>query len=486
MRKNENSSDSFSLYSLPAFGGEPTSILANLEDVICLSPDERQLAYKKSSDNGSEVHVVTLATGEDKVVYRAASQGPAQPAWSPDGLSLAWVETKDMRTGPEAGRLTHMTVTLFELNSKKTREVDFPNEVSFVSDLRWLPSRRQLLVLFSKTYSGFRDPGNQLGLISVGSGEFRQLTNDLIPHFGITLPIDGTTIATLLQQSGSEVGFYDRSGTTLISSTNAPRVLYSVAWFDEDSVLTSDPFTGILYRGDGRFGEIELKFPAGHHTWASLASSGSNMTPAACPGGEIIVTGIIDGVDQIYVMNSHGQFVKTLVKTKGSAMFCDRQSRSVYYFEGESKEPAIWSVPLAGGTPSKLMSIPEEAVIVYSSDGRFAAYVAGDAGNSTATLLDLDHRKVIRKIPLSKYVVDTLPHFTPEGRGLAYVEQQSQGFALAVQPLDGSAPRQMTTWFKAPIQDFGWSPSGRTLAIAWDRSTSDVALITDKSAKPKD
>jgi hypothetical protein len=63
------------------------------------------------------------------------------------------------------------------------------------------------------------------------------------------------------------------------------------------------------------------------------------------------------------------------------------------------------------------------------------------------------------------------------------VKEGDQGFALIARPLDSSPTRTISAWFKKPIQDFGWSPSGKSLAILLDRSTSDVAVITDKSAK---
>jgi Tol biopolymer transport system component len=109
-----------------------------------------------------------------------------------------------------------------------------------------------------------------------------------------------------------------------------------------------------------------------------------------------------------------------------------------------------------------------------------------DAGSSKATIISIEQRKVVKELSLANHVKGTLPHFTPDGHALAFVEEQKQGFALAVSPLEGSAPRLLTTWFKASILDFGWSPSGKTLAIMWDHSTSDAALITDKSTKPRD
>ena len=47
-----------------------------------------------------------------------------------------------------------------------------------------------------------------------------------------------------------------------------------------------------------------------------------------------------------------------------------------------------------------------------------------------------------------------------------------------VQPLDGSAPKQLTHWNPNPIFSFGWSPDGKWLAYASGTLTSDVVLIS--------
>jgi hypothetical protein len=355
-----------------------------------------------------------------------------------------------------------------------------------VTDLVWLPSGKQLLLLFFGVWNGVRDPGGQIGVMSVDSGDFRQITNDLMPHGGISPSADGTTIATLLQQSGSEVGFYDATGNTLISTSHLPQRRGNLVWLNEDQVLGSFPWFTTLRRDTGEVADIELHFPSSVRSNGTWSSDSSNTTPAVCPDDQLLVTGTINEVDQLFFIDAHGQYVKTLVKTRGDAMFCNAENNIAYYAEGKPPDRFIWSLPLAGGTPHKLMSISPKAPIVYARDGRNAAYVLDDAGKSTATVINLDQRKVTTELPLVDHGPETLPHFTPDGKALAYVEQGKQGFALALQPLDGSPSRLLTTWFKSSILDFGWSPSGKSLAILWDRSTSDAAVITDQSKKPRE
>lgn len=71
--------------------------------------------------------------------------------------------------------------------------------------------------------------------------------------------------------------------------------------------------------------------------------------------------------------------------------------------------------------------------------------------------------------------------WTPDGRGLAYAAKQRSIGNIWIQPLDGSAPKQLTQWSPNPIFSFDWSRDGKWLAYASGTLTSDVVLITDVS-----
>jgi Tol biopolymer transport system component len=480
VRAGEDNYKSFNLYSLSVFGGEPRLIIRNVERAISLSPDQQHLAYTKNKEGAGEMHIDGLEGGEDKIVAKATGNPLSSPVWSPNGRFLAWATRKDDQKHPQ-GR---PVITVLEIDSKKQREMSLPSDISGVTDLDWMPSGKQLMLLFGRFYSGFAT-GDQIGMMSIDTGDFRPLTNDLISHSGITMPTNGAVVATLLQQNSSEIGFYDSAAAKLISTTHFPGGANNFVWLDDDRLLTLNLGLTTVRRDNAEIANIELVFPPGNHEFGFSTSSSSNTSPAVCPDGDIVLAGSVGGTDQIYLVDSHGHFVRTLVKMQGSGLFCSQENKLAYYSDTDPKDPSIWSVPLAGGAPLKVMSIPHAAAIVYSATGKIAAYLLDNGASSTATIMNLDQRKVVREIPIANHVHETLPHFTPDGSALAFVEQEMQGFALASQPISGSAPHILTTWFKDPIKDFGWSTSGKSLAIMWDRSTSDVALITDKSAKPR-
>ena len=56
---------------------------------------------------------------------------------------------------------------------------------------------------------------------------------------------------------------------------------------------------------------------------------------------------------------------------------------------------------------------------------------------------------------------------------------------MLYQPLDGSTPHALFNPAPETINDFDWSPSGKQLAVARVKSSSDVVLITDQAGKVK-
>ena len=232
VREDKDNPSSFDLYSLPVFGGEPKLVFRGVERAVCLSPDEQHIAFTRVLEGASEVHIVTFSNAVDTVVYKAKSS-LSPPAWSPNGQLLAWINSPDK---------TRQTITLFGLGSKKERDLMLPEGIQLDPPPTWMPSGGQLLLLFSRPYSGVRSPGNQIGLMSIDTGNFRQLTNDMTSHSELALSADGNTFATLIQQDSSEVGFYNGAGARLISSARVPRTQDSLTWFDENIILTSDPF----------------------------------------------------------------------------------------------------------------------------------------------------------------------------------------------------------------------------------------------------
>jgi Tol biopolymer transport system component len=69
----------------------------------------------------------------------------------------------------------------------------------------------------------------------------------------------------------------------------------------------------------------------------------------------------------------------------------------------------------------------------------------------------------------------------PDGRGISYVDRGSDAGLTAnlfVQPIDGSAPRQLTHFTdRKTIGQYAWSRDGRRLAMSRASFSSDIVLF---------
>jgi Tol biopolymer transport system component len=67
----------------------------------------------------------------------------------------------------------------------------------------------------------------------------------------------------------------------------------------------------------------------------------------------------------------------------------------------------------------------------------------------------------------------------PNANVLAYKISENGTDNLWLQPLDGSAGRQLTHFTSEKITDFHWSPDGKTLAVVREHDVADVVLLRE-------
>ena len=71
------------------------------------------------------------------------------------------------------------------------------------------------------------------------------------------------------------------------------------------------------------------------------------------------------------------------------------------------------------------------------------------------------------------------PRWTADSRALTYVVTNAGVSNIWLQPINGDAPRQLTTFKSDRIFSFDWSRDGKQLLVARGMVTSDVVLISN-------
>jgi serine/threonine protein kinase len=465
------------LYVMPVFGGIPRQLIDDIDSIASFSPDGKRFTFVRFTpqrkDQSSEIHIANKDGSDNQMVYATREEiGP--PVWSPKGGRIAWIST----VGP-----AKYALQIFEIASKKLTSFAAPRDIFFAGlfNVAWTPDGRHLLAFYVRPHSDH----TQIGMITLPSGDFHPVTNDVSSYSELALSADGHTLATVLTNIDSSIAWYKPEGGAPLSTTPLRITPKTIAWANEDRLLFSVP--GIdIGQIDRATGEVQT-FDIGE------IAPGDYI--AACGDGQILFTGFPKGATEAWVFRMDadgGNIVQLATGGIAPAPGCSSDRREVFYFveENEMSKASLWSVPLSGGTPRQIL--PPEATVDYaiSVDGRLAAWTILDPPKARWNIFDLASGRAVSQIPLDTSDMGSdeasSVRFSPDNRAAVYSVLRNGGRTLLYQPLDGSTPHPLLDPAQQVIPDFGWSPSGKQLAIVGEKSNSDVVLIKDQQEKGKD
>lgn len=177
------------------------------------SPDGTRIAFVASPstmlrDLRGGVYVVTVATHAIENVapeFRQPAGGLIQPAWSPDGKTLAFANFPQSTTVEGDSIPDPLLVTgdlmLYDVATHKLRTVKHPAVDVTLSSLQWTPDGRS--IVFSTTDSVYVNVFEY----DVAANKFSRLTNGVVVH-GLSLSRTGNRVAFGLETPTSPADVY--------------------------------------------------------------------------------------------------------------------------------------------------------------------------------------------------------------------------------------------------------------------------------------
>lgn len=149
-------------------------------------------------------------------------------------------------------------------------------------------------------------------------------------------------------------------------------------------------------------------------------------------------------------------------------------------YESFSTAPVrIWKVPLEGGELTQVSPDHAHAPSI-SPDGKFVAAVRTRPEQQPLMfvgIISMDGGPWVKELQLPFPDWWVTPKFSPDGRGVIYMDLQSGASNLWFKPLDDGKPRQLTHFASERIWGFDWSHDGKRLVVARGSTSSDVVLI---------
>ena len=468
--------DAGTLYRIPTLGGLPVKVLEKIDAPISFEPDGKRFVLVRGNypNPGESALVVANVDGSNERTL-AVRQRPDRfspifftgPSWSPDGNLIAATVMTSTRVN---------NVVLFSVEDGR-QQVLTREPWAFASRVQWLPDMSGLLVV-----AGDGVNNSQHWILSYPDGEKRRVTNDLSAYRVISLTTGGQKLATIqtnglinvwvapegdaekaVRLATGNVGFYAAAGNNL-------------GWTNDNRV--------IFMSNEGGVPDIWIADSSGGNR-KQLTTKGGGSPVASADGKYIVFVSGRDGRLAIWRMNIDGSNPVRLSNGPIDVFpSLTPDGKSVIYIDNGGAIPTMWKISIDGGTPVQLSDHVASSAVV-SPDGKLLAYSYPESPDPFAPPNRVAVVNFPEMTPVATFnfgpssTVPTLIQWSPDGKSILYSVNRNSVSNVWSQPLDGSAPKQVTSFKESLMTGFAWSKDGKMFAATRGTLMRDAVLISD-------
>ena len=452
------------LWRVPFLGGTPKRLAENVWSPVGWSPDGTQMAFVRTNlaDNSAALVIADADGGRERVLTTrrastsfiglSTSGATVRPSWSPDGRTIALF-------GYDGSR---MQVVFVDTGTGTERAALDSRGPFLPHGLAWLGA--DSLVMSQPAHDG---APVQLWRMSYPDGGVSRLTNDLNSYLGVSLDGDRNSLVTSRSDTRAALWVGDAAGTNgaeVVSPTPVGPDRISVAWAGThvlyDTITNGRPAIASLLPGAGAPVEIALD------AYGAVATS----------DGKAIVF-MKTGAPGMWRAEADGRHARQLESGEGSPWVISRDNQHIIFLSERSGVQSPWIMPIEGGQPTEIVkTLAGGRSVDVSPDGQRLLFLSPGARNQWMFVVcELPACSNRRSQDLPANFRYEWTRWTPDGRAIAYVDTSDRN--IWAQPLDGSAPRQITRFKDRSIKGFAWSHDGKRLAIARITTTNDIVLL---------
>jgi serine/threonine protein kinase len=455
------------LYQVPVLGGAPRKILADVDSPVAFSPDGSRIAYVRVNPEMDRVDLLTNNTGasDEHVISTRKIRELYFPlsrlAWSPDGKSIILSARADQ------DRSTLVEVPLAGGPEKTLTTRNW----TWVENPIWLADHSGLVFTASEAGSN----AEQLWLLPYPAGEARRITNDPNSYRSVSLSADSRMIIASQNETTSNLWVAPEGKTELAHriTSNDKDGADGLAWTPDGHIV----FTS--YRSENL--DLWMTDGDGFNLRQLTHGEGSNFEPSVSRDGSTIVfVSTRSGTESIWKMDIDGGNPVQLGRNS-LALFpkITPAGKDVVY--GSWMGQGIFKIPVTGGEQIQLLSDSAFQPSV-SPDGKLLAVTKRrtDPPGNYLDILPLAGGPSIRQfdIPVLS-MTGTQLSWTPDSKGVIFLDSRDGVGNLWLQPLAGGKPRQITDFSSDRIYSFDWSTDGKQLVVARGNSSSDIVMISN-------
>src|SRR5215204_477399 len=479
--------DAGQIYRLPVLGIGAAAMRVELQEGLpSLSRDRKRIAFIRF-DREAQTDLLILAnadgSGEQVIGTRKWPQRFGwdvlwRPEWSTDDqtLMLPVISSDPSYTGDTAA---NYLVTLLEKDVASGAERTIPlsaQKFDEVGRVTVYADGNGVIMLakahgaaFVQIWQLFRD------------GSQRTVTSDLSDYRELGLRADGTALITVQTQTLSRLWLLRKNDSKPVPIGSGTSRYYDLSTAPDDKILYASDASGIA--------DIFEIAATGGDERPLTSAGGRNYAPVVSPDNRYVVFhSNRSGVFQIWRIDRDGSSPRQLTFEVSESTWptFSPDGRWILFQHADPDHPnSLWRVSIDGGAPEQVT----DGIAIrpaVSPDGKFVAFWHNDAQQNSRwrlKVINFEGGATFNIFDVAATVQvqwDTPLQWSPDGKYLVYVDHSGGIDNLWGQPIDGSAPKQLTNFDEGKIFAFAWLKDG-SLVTSRGVLTSDVVLIKDAS-----
>jgi Tol biopolymer transport system component len=308
------------------------------------------------------------------------------------------------------------------------------------------------------------------------NGTPRRLTDNLNPFSGLSITSDGNTIISVENDFRSGIWVSPNGDVKNARQITSGKGRYpGISWTPDGHLVYATNATGDF--------ELWKMKPDGSAPKQLTNDRLIKDSPVVSPDGRYIVYSAVGEKAGIWRLNADGSNPVELTNgVNEQTPEVSPDSRWVLYTAWTSGKMAIWRVPIEGGAAEQLSTLHSMFGPRVSRDGTRIAVilVQDDTKKVSIAIIPFEGGEPIKEFEVAQTIdMSFSVRWTPDGKGLVYVDG-ARGFGnLWRQPIDGGRAIRLTEYKENGIWHREWSRDGKQIALVRGEAHSDAIMITN-------
>jgi serine/threonine protein kinase/Tol biopolymer transport system component len=454
------------LYQIPVLGGTPRKLVDDVDSAVSFSPDGRQMVYlRNSSSDASSKLIIAQADGtSEHVLARLPLPGYTDPAWSPDGKSVAAAVLD-----PGSQNLGRMVL----LNPQTGKEKTVFAGTAILQKPAWMPDSEHLVLIFHDATS---DWNGQVGEIATAAGKLHRITNDLNSYSNLTLGVtkDGKQLIAI--QLALQAAVYVMNSDP--NAGSSPMQIGShgdigVGWLPDGRLLTMDQSSHIaIMNADGSNRSVIFQ--------ENLPMGGLSVCP---DGANALFYMPNKQTKAINIWRLDLQSGAATVLTKGRLdqnALCAPDSKYFLYTSIDNGKKLLMEMPLSGGEAKQVTSRVADFGAISPDGQQIAALTTEGTGvnfKALIAIVPVAGGLPVKTFPPSRSISNFF-QYSSDGQALYYPVTEKGVSNMVMQQVGGATVTPMTSFNDLTIYGYDYDWKNKKLALARGQANHDIVLLT--------